>query len=94
MKKRLVRATVSGWVDEVIEGDDEYVNKRLAELKKRQWASVPSHLTKDLSAWYRKRDWRRGNSEYLNSDQLAPLGLKIKIETIESTSYGTTTDYF
>jgi len=93
MKKRRIRATVSGWIDEVIEGDDAFVNKRLAEIRKRQFASVPGHLTKELSSWYRGRDWRNGRCEYINSEQLAPLGLKIKIETIETTTYGRT-DYF
>lgn len=88
MKKRLIRATIGGWVDEVIEGDDEHVNKRLAEIRKRQWASVPGHLTKDLSAWYRSNS----GDQYWNSEQLAPLGLKIK--TIETTTYGCTIDYF
>lgn len=94
MKKRLIRATVTGWVDEVIEGDDEYVNKRLVDIRKRQIASVPSHLTKDLSAWHRVRAGRSDTKRYLNADQLEPLGLKIKIETIETTTYGRTTDYF
>ena len=94
MKKRLIRAPGRGWVDDVIEGDGAYVNKRLSEIRARQFASVPSHLAKDLIAWYRGRYGRTDTNRYLNAEQLVPLGLKIRIETIENITYGRTTDYF
>lgn len=88
---RLIKAEVSGWWNEVVVGTDDEENKRLAEIKKLQISAIPERLKKDWVQHHatlkRYGGWR--DIDYLNSDELAHLALKVTIKEISPSN-----DYF